>query len=599
MLVSLDRQEGKIRAMRVALAVLVTVCFVYSLSVQVFRILRGIEITDEAFYVAEVISVIRGNVPFAFNNISISGQTLIPLLPIYIFTLINPSLSGIVLFSRFLFLIFRIVILGIMYILLRKRHNKLCIAFFLSIIFCTWGGSTIHELSYNSIPFYLNLLIGTILLSAFESKNQRTMLISSCISGVLITFAVLSHKAVLFCPQKKIKNATVYYLAGIVTTLSIVLVLIICSSWGQLRIGFDSFWNHGVGLTTQTPAELWNLFCEPTRYGTEITVLWIALGVTLLNRVIRYFFHGREKADYILKNAIPTLLLFLLAYGIFAINREEKGRTINEHLGVIIGGMNLVLLLDSVINNKKETIKIQLLFFVPYLVWFIPTSFFTNGGPLHRTAYFWLSLFGTMLIYEPVLIRKKWLFKIVIATVFVCVALLGLRGLREYIYRDNSIEELTYQVETGVYQGLYTSEERGKATEELEDYLKANTTEEDKVLCLDTVPMAYLMVNGTHCTPSTWDRMQHSYEMKNRETSDEIMYRYFRNKGETPTIIIYVDFGRDGQLSIEEEDYPFNRFVNHYYALMEEKKIKELYRIKIYRPTNNGFMHERNIINRE
>ena len=579
---------------------------IYSLCFQTYRIIRGIDITDEAFYTAEVISVIRGNIPYALNNIVISGQTFLPLLPVYLFSLLNPSLEGIILFSRILFLVFRIGILLGVYFLLRRRHNKLCLAFFLSVLFCTWGGSIIHAMSYDTVPFYLNLLTGAILLSAFEQDNGKRITASAVISGILICLAVLAHEAdapnailfglmiLLFCPRNRVRNMLVFYVSGIGTVLLTMLVLTFCAGWDRLGYGFETLWFFKAVRSAKPFSELFALFQE--RYDSELTGLYIMAGATVLNGVTVRRLVRNEKAKQVSEHLIPTVTVVLVCCGANAAYQEWLGRVLNEHLGMIICAANLVLLLDAVLWKKKETARILALLFIPYLAWFIPTGFFTYSGPFHRTGYFWLSLMGTMLVYEKVLTGKSIAVlpaRIVLPVLLVCTALLSFKGLQEYIYRDTRpIEKLNYQVQTGIFKGLYTTEERGKATEELEVYLRANTTEYDRVLCLDTVPAAYLMINGTHCTPSTWDRMQYSYDLDNRDTSDEIMYRYFRTKGEIPTVIVYVDFGRDEQLSIEEEGYPFNRFVNRHYSLAEEKKLNDLYRVKIYRAINSAAVPE-------
>lgn len=77
---------------------------------------------------------------------------------------------------------------------------------------------------------------------------------------------------------------------------------------------------------------------------------------------------------------------------------------------------------------------------------------------------------------------------------------------------------------------------------------------------------------------STWDTMQYSYGFNH----PEIMYRYFKNKGSIPDIVIYIDFGRDEQISVDDENYLFNDFINKYYVLDDSQTLNDQFRVKKY-----------------
>ena len=142
----------------------------------------------------------------------------------------------------------------------------------------------------------------------------------------------------------------------------------------------------------------------------------------------------------------------------------------------------------------------------------------------------------------------------------------------KYVYRDNPVNTLTYRMERGVYRGLYTLEQRGKALIYLEDEIQKVTSQNDTVLFMDQAPQAYLMTHAMHNAPSTWNILQYTYVYNDRfvegfdSRSDLPLQEYFRIAGREPDKIIYVqDKERLEQLSLWDDDYKFNQYVSKYY----------------------------------
>ncbi|MCI9133751.1 MAG: hypothetical protein HFI31_06130 [Lachnospiraceae bacterium] len=129
-----------------------------------------------------------------------------------------------------------------------------------------------------------------------------------------------------------------------------------------------------------------------------------------------------------------------------------------------------------------------------------------------------------------------------------------------------------------MYKGIYTSEERATALMDLETYIKDHTTDDDKLLFMEVVSMAYLMSNGEFCTPSPWDITLYSYGFND----DRIMRTYLGIVEDYPTKIIYIDTGRDEILSIDCPGYQFNEFVEKDYESTNIRKIGDMFEIKIY-----------------
>ena len=61
------------------------------------------------------------------------------------------------------------------------------------------------------------------------------------------------------------------------------------------------------------------------------------------------------------------------------------------------------------------------------------------------------------------------------------------------------------------------------------------------------------------------------------------MYDYYRVRDMIPDKIIYVDFGKDERLSINNPDFRYNDWVNAYYDLVEDIRLNEtFFRVMVY-----------------
>jgi hypothetical protein len=155
---------------------------------------------------------------------------------------------------------------------------------------------------------------------------------------------------------------------------------------------------------------------------------------------------------------------------------------------------------------------------------------------------------------------------VIALTVALCASYTA--GYYGYVYMDGPVGTLTYRMDSGVFRGLYTLEERGKALIYLEDEIQKVTNEQDFVLFMDQFPAAYMMTRAAHSAPSTWDILLYAYAYQNLfvegfdSNDDFLLQEYFRVSGRTPDKIIYVlDKERLEHLSLWNSDYRFTRYV--------------------------------------
>lgn len=153
-----------------------------------------------------------------------------------------------------------------------------------------------------------------------------------------------------------------------------------------------------------------------------------------------------------------------------------------------------------------------------------------------------------------------------------------------YVYRDDSI--LKYKVGEGVYAGIYTTEARSCDLPEMERYLNETIGENDIYAFRDNVPFAYLMMHhGQVCEVSTWDILQYTY----KRNSPSILFEYYKGRDMIPDKIIYIDFGRDANLSIEDPAFKYNQFVNTYYDRRDDFELNDTFYHVITYEYNGSF----------
>ena len=164
-------------------------------------------------------------------------------------------------------------------------------------------------------------------------------------------------------------------------------------------------------------------------------------------------------------------------------------------------------------------------------------------------------------------------------SVVLCILAIGINNYR-YVYRDEHLSSLDYKVESGVYKGIFTTATRARDLPELEDYLNNIVEENEYYAFRDNVPAGYLMMHtGIMCDKDTWDPLNYSYK-KNAPAN---LYEFYQRRGVFPQKYIYVDYGRDTNLSIEESEYKFNEFINRYYKKTADLSLNEtFYHVMVY-----------------
>lgn len=558
-------------------------------SLMLNRAFYGTEITDEAYYYADALSVIQGNLPYAYNNSSTAGMTLLMVIPMALYRLVQPDMAGIFLYMRVCYLVFKLLVITAIYFLLRNSLGRRKLLWAIAILIPYIGGIC-QSFSYNTVGKYMILLSGILITYALghDCKGSRKTGILLFSAGFLSAIGVFAHPlqavgvfilaVLLFIYRKgilldRLKGVIQYSLGGITEILVVLVPISMQAGWDTTYSGIHEllFQQNSMRGTSVHFSDRWNELLNAFGHDWKIMtfIALVPLAVLSLMRIA-----GR------IRWTLRDQLLLAGSISFIAACIPLKS---NFALTGIIGGLILWLaFLFPLIRKEKVFVFVAL----PFIAFFTAELMLVkNGGVRMRSVFLYPILFVWLF---TALKSRKMLIGAVCVAISVLTTVSLVKKDYSFVYRDSPIKELNYRVPEGIYRGIYTTEQRGRDLVELEKFIAANTGPDEKVQFRDNTPAAYLMhTKGSISDVRTWDCMQHTYKHTYKTNSPLIMYRYFKRSDSIPDKIIYVDFGRDPSLSIEEPDWKYNKFVNAYYSRQSAVRLNKTFRVMVYKYNGN------------
>lgn len=523
-----------------------------------WRCFYGAEITDEMLPLGEAWLVLNGATPYVDEWFTSSGFSIFwaPFLAFYLF--INGSTEGIFLFARLVsFVIRTLTAMGFAFVLKRIGYDT-CHCFTVYIVMATFLYAVIIIYSYITISVTLLLVCGIYLCWLFQkSFYQRChlpiigSLFAFCIyaqpSSIMAAIIMIGIFAIAVRRQRQL-TSIFYIIEGGVGTAVVITIWMLIQGRGihNLLYGLNSVINFNpyFKLPHSTIVEALHTFLSASWW-----MLCVLFFLIILHNALYYFANVNW-------NWACRAFFLLLTFTIILFFR--KGVNTLYELGCCI---NVYLIWQTPRWLKEDKMRSLFFIWVPLLImiWFLGGA--SGGGNiLSRVQLLCALAFIPLLDIDSWIISKRNKRILLTFMSLLCVGIL-IKANYTYVYRDQPIDQLTYQVPSGVYRGIYTTEERANTLVQLETYLDGKLSQSDSVLFMETVPCAYLMTDAKPCTPSTWDISLYSYGFNN----DSLYQRYFFISNDTPDYIIYVDTGRDEKLSIERQDYRFTRYVKQNY----------------------------------
>lgn len=565
--------------------------------IQLIRAFYGIEITDEAYYLAEAKTVLEGNVPYAYNNSSVVGQTFLMIPFTFIYRILVPSYEGFFLYMRICFIAFKSAILLCSYYVLKKRRDGI---FTDGAILCM---NSVHfyslqNFSYNTIPFYLVFFVGTLLYSLQEQDSNRRTYITYFLAGMLSSIFVFAHPArtinvCLFCIllllyRVEWKRIGMYLLGGIFHIAIFFSLIIYQTSFHQLYDGvlgcIDTLSN---AASPSTDSSVTLIFMAFRNLWLAMIFVFAVTYAIITGEKLGKYLSVRDRDSFEKKSRVLFSICVALGVGFLYVLFRYDTASISWGIGACL----LLAFIPIMICFPKEK-----------TVWYIgfqgigfallEAFLLSSTSPTSRFSYAIPAIVVLLILWEEMLWKTekstskemskdvttlsavhyscnlqrilRYMTAIVLTVLIIFCELKGLR----YVYRDQPLDELDYKVGSGIYKGIYTSSQNARDTIELERYIRDSTSEEEYVAFRDNVPVGYLFMNGKICDIRTWDCMQYSYG-KNNPTK---LYAYYEKRKLIPDKIIYVDYGRDEWLSMYDENYLYNQFINdNYYKVLDEE----------------------------
>lgn len=552
--------------------IILTVMIAFFAIITVLRSFYTVDITDESFIYAETLLMLKGNVPYAINATDVSGMCFLILPFAFIYKIIVPSLAGIVLFLRLCFSTLRLVVVLFVYRILRRRNNKIP-SLLVAMLLTVWYYFT-NYFSYNSNAIWLLILVSVWLYDLHDANANKKTYIQIFFAGFLSAFAVFAHPfsavpvalfvILLICfvkKESKLKYVLLYCGGGLLVAFTVLFIIVCKTSFFKFYSGLRILSLVVKQSESFSKIQVWILYFARYRwlFATILVIFLITYFITKKINKIDNFYLAVSVA-FLSGSIFSLVTFFIMGFDL-------------QIVGCYFGSVGLLLsLLIGVIKREKLVLFISLPFFL-FLI--LELSGQRNGGDtLHPSLAVPTLIAVILLAYRSSDKYARW----ILGMAVVLVSLQLLYADVVFSYRDNPIKTLNVKVEDGVYKGLMTSEIRAKSVVEIENWIERETNDCDSVMFRDNVPFAYLMYKGHTPELQAWDMLNYSAGWKKNA---KIMYNNFKNRGEYPKRIIYIDFGRDECLSIETE-YEFNDWVNAYYNFVKEEQVNDMFRAKIY-----------------
>ncbi|MDY9920628.1 MAG: hypothetical protein U2P59_02230 [Synergistota bacterium] len=554
------------------------------------RIFYGIEITDEAFYVAEGYIVTQGATPFV-NMFQASGFALLNASFVWLYVSVTGSTAGIMLYFRIISLLLRLTLVLIV-CLIMKPYMKAKITALWLLPFVAFVPHSIITMSYNTWALILMPLCCVLVVRSILSENHRMSFgiiggsvfafIILCYPLMIITGIVLLPLILAYEKFNHIGHKTLYgYLAGGLITGVVILLFFTLQSGnfygifeGLKIIIVDNPYNKlPKGISNES---LQTFTGYMKNWILSISIAYMFINLPVLNK--------KQKSLLVIISVITCI--FYYSYNIFIDYAQimytlQARHQISSVLCRLFFPIPLILL--PLIEKKKKLAQALLIFiYLTSLISCFASSYFAFNG-MNNRYYFLVQ--GTLLVIPFIYFAINDLIEVKIekvisflsSTLIACVFTLGfLMNYYGYLYRDEPIDQLNYKVKYGVYSGLYTTRARGEGILSLEKTIRSVTNSSDNILFMDCVPMAYLMTDAQYTAPSTWDIQLYSYGF----TDDILLQKYFKTVNRTPNKIIFIFTGRDKILSIDSQNYKFNDYVKSNYELVSN--ITAHFPVKIY-----------------
>lgn len=567
--------------------ILLTFFFFAAIFILMFRIPFGVDVTDTSFWTAEPYLITQGAIPYV-NNWSQTPLTSLVIAPfVWLFTTVTGGTEGIMFFIFSVSFLFRLAVPVLIWLLLRRSMEPSWAAVFCILFFvCDYG--TNRVLNYNFISQGLLALGGALLWNALEQEDPRAAAVRYAWAGLVMALCALSHvtqivNCLLFAVfllvlERRQWKGLPCWLPYVLSGLAVAVTVIIGLEWaggGGLFSGLqlDLAENNYFRIPHLSSTEQLRRILLDFVYAVHF-MRFPFLGIFILYLIIFYSRGWRVIPSGLICALVGSCGCYLLFRARYYLQSLQNAATVSVPVRDQILVLFLAALILFLFLPQQERRQ-----FLPGFLFFCCSGFVSillSATASHSAADYRFSLLSSGALFAiPLAVAAFQIHgldspvsaKIHTALLLFLVVSFATYSLSmEYaqVRRDDPIPLLTCRVEKGVYRGLYTTPERAEALQSLEKEIRARTSSDETVLFADLMPMAYLMTDARHCTPTTWDPCHYRYGFQ-----DDTLYQsYFKKTGQTPDKIFFIQ-SEENPLSIDDPENAFAAWVGECYTLAE------------------------------
>ncbi len=526
--------------------------------------------TDEVYYVATAYRFWQGDAMLVddWNAAQMSGFLLLPFVHIYM--LIMKTTEGIILYFRFIYLIFKVLVAAFCIAKL-KKYGVFGIAGI--SVYYFFSPQNLDALSYNTIALGMVMMIGAVCLAEEKKKPDYylcgiflAMAVLAQPFCILIYFAgavVVVWKVLKRNTDKKWQPLKGYALvtAGAFTMLVIFMLFIFSRASLQEVLENLHFILNDKNHNVAGVGGVANLILKPVKTGYHILKSYTAL--TIINTI--YFFvllaakhYKKRYMNYLAYGSVLCLIFSCVAV-------MMAGRPFPENeffIPFIWFSMEEAVL----INREKEKNKYICVWGLTVLT-ALAFCLSTDTGIISTSAGLCLVAVFSIIMLPNILTNENPKLKVVekngllALSIGISICMFVMRMV--CTWTDSLLTgDYSYYIEKGPLRGTYADEASYQSFYNvMSDLDKISYTEDDILFCGRNTPLAYLYSNMVCGTMSTYLL----------DTDYERMEQYYMlHPDKFPTVVYYYPLG-SYPVTERDTDSAFFQYIEANYNIIEEE----------------------------
>lgn len=523
------------------------------------RLYYGVDLTDEAFYVAVPLRFVLGAAPLV-DETNIVQQTpavlLYPFVGIWHWLL---GVDGLILYARHLHFLFTLGVGFAVFTSLRRllddwASSAVCAA--AAVVFVPFG---IHGLSYNTFASGF-FTAGCFLGAAWAMTRDRRLLV---VAGCAHALAIFTY------PTFALPVACVFAALYAVCRSPRALV------GGALPVAIGTFLTVVFFLHrgVNTIQDLVDQTSEFGDQGGDLSELWDAISFLWTSFTHKYLAAALLLSAALLRRWRPQAILLPLALLSLTALPDDLRTSATAITFVTSFGLLAPFVFLLLVHDSQVAGRLVLLVWAPAAVAGLTTALSSANGALAFAIGFFPALIVTAVLLGLTLRR------VTPADLGPAVVLLALGVAIQYlsVYRDSGISHLTTPIGHGAYAGIFTTPGKRDYLTALERDVAAASGADCRIVFYDTFPAGYLLGHGRPATNATWlldveDQKEAPYQ--------QLLLDYYADHGGLPDVAVRLDqipLGLAGAIhQTYDEEEPLERALAGY----EEVKATDDYRIR-------------------